>query len=283
MEYPIKSLITFLLLISFAFNACEELDVRGMFISYESVNNRFEQSMEWNASHPFREIIVSTDNYSIFSMGDSHVGSTTNLDIFFNNARATNVSAVVMAGDITTGHAEDYNVFQQHIPNQDSLPSFPIIGNHDLYFNGWSQFYSRFGSSTYIFTIKTNVASDLFICLDTGGGTLGNKQLDWLEDKLQSLRPDYRRCIVFTHNNFFRFRHTSSTNPLVEELQVLMDLFTKYQVNMVVTGHDHEHDVELFGNTTYLVMDALKDGLSNSGYLQLIIENGNIEYKFINL
>jgi len=144
-------------------------------------------------------------------------------------------------------------------------------------------FYSHFGSSTYIFTIKTNVASDLFICLDTGGGTLGNKQLDWLEDKLQSLRPDYRRCIVFTHNNFFRFQHTSSTNPLVEELQILMDLFTKYQVNMVVTGHDHEHDVELFGNTTYLVMDALKDGLSNSGYLQLIIENGNIEYKFINL
>ncbi|MCD6597394.1 MAG: metallophosphoesterase [Bacteroidales bacterium] len=283
MEYPIKSLITFLLLISFAFNACEELDVRGMFISYESVNNRFEQSMEWNASHPFREIIVSSNNYSILSMGDSHVGSTTNLDIFFKNARGTNASAVVLVGDITSGHAEDYEIFQQHLPDQDSLPSFPIIGNHDLYFNGWTQFYSRFGSSTYIFTIKTNEATDLFICLDTGGGTLGNKQLDWLENKLQTLRSDYRHCIVFTHNNFFRFRHTSSTNPLVEELQILMDLFTKYQVNMVVTGHDHEHDVELFGNTTYIVMDALKDGLSNAGYVQLIINNGIIEYNFINL
>ena len=283
MGYPIKSLITLFLVISFSITSCEEIDVRGMFVSYESVNNRFEQSMEWNASHPFREIIVPSDNYSILSMGDSHVGSTTNLDIFINNAKAINASAVVMVGDITTGLAEDYEIFQQHIPNQDSLPSFPIIGNHDLYFNGWDQFYSRFGSSTYLFTIKTNEATDLFICLDTGGGTLGNKQLDWLKDKLQTLRPDYRHCIVFTHNNFFRFRHTSSTNPLVEELQVLLDLFAKYHVNMVITGHDHEYNVQLFGNTTYIVMDALKDGQSNSGYLQLIIENGNIEYNFVNL
>ena len=93
-----------------------------------------------------------------------------------------------MAGDLTTGHEEDYNVFEQHLPQQDSLPAFLIAGNHDLFFNGWKEFYSRFGSSTYLFTVKTPDATDLFICLETGGGTLGDKQLEWLINILQTIR-----------------------------------------------------------------------------------------------
>ena len=99
---------------------------------------------------------------------------------------ASNAVAVVMVGDLTTGHAEDYALFEQHLPNRDSLPSFLIPGNHDLYFNGWEEFYTRFGSSTYFFTIRTTTATDLFICLDSGGGTLGNLQLDWLKEMLEN-------------------------------------------------------------------------------------------------
>ncbi len=218
MGHQLKTRIVLLLTFLIAFSACEKADFMGMFISNESVNQRFEQSINWNTLHPFREIVVLSDNYSILSMSDSHVGGTANLDTFLNIAKTTNVSALIMVGDLTTGHAKDYAEFQQHIPNQDSLPSFLIVGNHDLYFDGWPEFYSRFGSSTYFFTISTPSATDLFICLDTGGGTLGTKQLDWLKDVLQTMRPNYRRCIVFTHNNLFRFRRTFSTNPLVEEL-----------------------------------------------------------------
>ena len=283
MGHKLNTLIALFVAIIFSFTACEEADIGGMFISGESANQRFEQSMEWNAQHPSCEIVVPSDDYLIFSMSDSHVGGTNNLDIFFSNAKTTKASAVVMVGDLTTGHEKDYAVFQQHIPSTDSLSTFLIAGNHDLYFNGWNQFYSRFGSSTYIFTIKTPAAKDLFICLDTGGGTLGSKQLDWLKDILQTKRTDYRRCILFTHNNLFRFRRTASTNPLVEELHVLMELFTKNQVDMVVTGHDHVQNASSFGNTTHIVMDALKDGSSHSGYFQLNVKNGNIEYKFVNL
>ena len=74
---------------------------------------------------------------------------------------------------------------------------------------------------------------------------------------------------MFTHNNFFRTRHTDSTNPLVEEIDVLVELFTRYNVNMVITGHDHKKDAEVFGKTTYIVMDALKDGQSNAGFFRL--------------
>jgi len=195
MGHPVKIFAALLLLFSFSFISCEDLDVSGMFRSYDPVNERFEQSMEWNASHPFRVIPVPADEYTIFSMGDSHVGPTKNLDAFFRDAKTKNAAAVVMVGDLTTGYAEDYEVFQQHVPDPDSLTSFYIVGNHDLYFNGWNQFFPRFGSSTYYFSVETGVDSDLFICLDTGGGTLGNKQLDWLKDILKNIRPNYRNCL----------------------------------------------------------------------------------------
>jgi len=264
-------------------SGCDKADIAGMFLSDESVNQRFEQSMEWNTNNGYRNITVSEDNYIILTMSDSHVGGTRNLDSFLNRAKNINAAAVVMVGDLTTGHAKDYAVLEEHIPNPDSLPSFLVAGNHELYFDGWSEFYSRFGSSSYYFSVQTPVASDLFICLDTGGGTLGSKQLDWLKDILSSIRPDYRHCVILTHNNLFRLRRTATTNPPIEELHVLMDLFTKHRVDMVITGHDHEKHTKLFGNTTYITMNAIHDGKKNAAYLQLNIKSGNLDYSFINL
>lgn len=77
---------------------------------------------------------------------------------------------------------------------------------------------------------KTNQATDLFICLDTGGGTLGNKQLIWLENVLQGSRAE-----------------------------------------------------EVFGYTTYLILDALLDGDPYASYLKLTVCNGGIGYEFIGI
>jgi hypothetical protein len=139
-----------------------------------------------------------------------------------------------------------------------------------------------FGSSSYSFSVTTPVASDLYICLDTGGGTLGPSQLSWLKELLINERPNYRRCVIVTHNNLFRIRRTTSTTPQVEELSVLIELFAKYSVDMAITGHDHKKNVVEFGGTVHITMDALKDGLDYSGYFQLNVESGKLGYNFIN-
>ena len=180
--------ITFWLFLFVVFSACEKYEIRGFFLSYESANQRFDQSMDWNYENPFKEITVPVEDYTIYVMADCHVGGTKNLDFFLDEAIRMNAVAAVMAGDLTTGHAEDYNTFKQHLPGQEILTSFQMVGNHDLYFDGWKQFYSLFGSSSYLFTVKTPQASDLYICLDTGGGTLGSNQLDWLKDILETDR-----------------------------------------------------------------------------------------------
>lgn len=264
-------------------SACDKFEMRGFILSYESADERFRQSAIWNSDHPEREIIISENEYSIYAMGDSHVGGTNNLDAFIADGIASNALALVMVGDITTGHAEDYAVLNDHIPDPNSIESFLIVGNHDLYFGGWNQFYSLYGASTYKFTIITPQAKDLFICLDTGSGTLGSEQLDWLKNTLETERANYRHCILFTHNNLFRNRHTTSTNPLVEELHIMLDLSIKYSINMVVTGHDHKRNVESFGGTTYITMDALLDDYDDAGYLKLNFDHSEIKFEFINI
>ncbi len=92
--------------------------------SSESVDMRFNESREWNMSHPSRDIIVESDDYSILAMADIHVGSTANLDRFYDIARTKKPAAVIIDGDLTGGLSEDYAKFENHMPQDDSLRSF---------------------------------------------------------------------------------------------------------------------------------------------------------------
>ena len=276
----IKILLPFFV---FSLTGCEIMEFRGFFTSYENVNNRFIQSEEWNIINGFSEINTDQETYIIHVMSDSHVGSTKNLDTFFSYSSDEEVAAAIMVGDITTGHKEDYDVLSNHLPLAGTMNVFAVVGNHDLYFDGWQYFYSIFGSSSYYFVINTPEQSDLFICLDTGGGTLGNKQFEWFKKLLETNRDDYRYCVVFTHINLFRFRPTASTNPMVEEIHVLQDLFLRHEVNMVITGHDHVENYDILGNTTHLTLGALLDDNDNASYLRLSVNDDKIEFNFIGL
>ncbi len=249
----------------------------------ESANYRFAQSTDWNESHPPREIVVQSDDYTILSAADSHVGTTENLDSFFKSAKAINPAAVVMAGDLTSGRSEDYQAFESHLPSPDSIQLFLTPGNHDLWSNGWAEFFSRFGASSYYFTVKTPAAVDLFIILDTGSGTLDDGQMQWLKTTLYKMRPNCRHCLIFTHNNFFRVNQNLASNPPVEELEPLIELFTLNRVEAVITGHHHLRDMTLFGITTYIQTGALKDGTPDAGYLNVGINDDRVVYKFQDL
>ncbi|HBE41527.1 MAG TPA: hypothetical protein DDW27_10050 [Bacteroidales bacterium] len=246
-----------------------------------SVNKRFGQSMVWNSTNLNKEIVVNTDHYLILFTGDSHVGGIKNLTTLLRIARNSNAVAVTMAGDLIDGNPKDYAKLSQCLQTQDSVPYFLTVGNHDLWFNnGWDEYFIRFGASTYTFTIKTPTGNDLYISLDSGSGTLGTDQLKWFENTLQNQRLYYRRCIVFTHLNFFRFRFSEISNPLVEELNKLIELFTRYHVDMLISGHEHRRYTQVFGLTTYIVMEPLKDGVYNAGYLKLNVDKGELNYSY---
>ena len=258
-----------------------DVDVTGFVYTPVPVNERFAMSVQWSDDYPPREIHVEGDQYMLMVGSDSHVGGTDNLSGFIESAVENGAAMIAIAGDISTGWEDDYAIAAAELEGAGSIPVCVVPGNHDLYFNGWNSFYDYFGASAYTFIVHTADTSDLYIFLDTGGGTLGGDQMQWLKELLDKQRGDHRYACVITHVNFFRNRFTLSTNPLNEELLVLLDLFAENRIDLVIQGHDHKRNEEIFGNTTYITLDAMQDVNDDASYLELEVNTDRIRHSFV--
>ena len=266
----------------------KNIDYKGLFYtSNESPDERFAQSMDYNSSHGYVVITDVPDEYKVYVMSDIHVDFSTNtLDRYVSDFLAdTTAPFSLCLGDLinATGH---FDYFAEHVkPVTDAgRKIFYTVGNHDLYFNQWDEFFSRFGSSTYWFEVHTVSGSkDLYISIDSGNGALGCDQRNWLENVLRDKRyQGFRHVVVFTHTHFFKKDssqgHTS--NFSLEETYDLTDLFDRYDITMVLQGHSHSRDLTLFKDVIYLRVDALEDHYPDAYYT--ILKVGNyINYNFV--
>ena len=258
----------------------ENVDFSGFITTTDPVEERFYDSKLINDVQSVPAVVnISGDEYRVLIAGDSHVGGTKNLNLLFEDARNSSAGFVVLAGDLTTGKAEAYKTLSDFLTYYPDIRCFTIAGNHDLFFDGWKSYKKYFGSSTYTKTIVTDSDSDLWIFLDSGSGTLGSGQVTWLNTLLETQRSNFRYCNVVTHVNFFRPRYTTSTNPNIEELRVLLPLFAKYKVDNVIMGHDHRRNVENFDGTRYIILDDIQDISQAASYLEISVGN-KIEINF---
>ena len=65
----------------------------------------------------------------------------------------------------------------------------------------------------------------------------------------------------------------------VEETAVLTNLFSKYDVNMVISGHDHTSQVKLFNGVCYIITDAILDESEKWSYLKVTFSD-EVSYSF---
>ncbi|MCO5252894.1 MAG: metallophosphoesterase [Bacteroidetes bacterium] len=274
-----------LLFISLTLSSCfKEADFSGFIRSTDRSESCFKESMEWNSNHPFKIIETDNESYKVLVTSDVHVGGADtyeNFLKFIDRSSQPDITAAVYVGDLSSGRKEHQELFKSLLPQDSVVQSFPIAGNHDLYFDGWDAFYSVFGSSTYYFTIKTPSKQDLYICLNSGNGTHGSSQIAWLKNLLETQRNHYDRCVIFSHCNFFRTHHTPSTSPNMDEILVLMDLFETHTVDMVINGHDHKRDEKQLGLCKYIILDALRDDANNASYMVLQKTNTSFKYEFV--
>ena len=112
-------------------------------------------------------------------------------------------------------------------------------------------------------------------------GSLGKKQMDWLYQILEEKRSQYRHCIVMTHTNFFdrEMSQFPSGNFSIEETAMLTDLFTRNNVNLVISGHDHTNENLIFNNVTYLVLDDIQDLDHEPTYFIVDVTNENVSFE----
>jgi hypothetical protein len=266
-------------------NGCEKYNFISMVIPpSDLVNSRFEQSMRITQGKAVTQI-EAADDYMFYVCTDTHIDKTSvNLEAFNSILRNDdNATFGVMLGDAIDRRdnlpryleAIDYN------PNihKFDYTIFNVIGNHDVYFNGWEDYKSLIGPSVYWFKVKTPSYSDLYITLDSATGTLGRKQFDWLKSFLAENRNQYRHCIVFTHVNilYSDLSQWVTSNLPIDETFALLELFSKYNIELVLQGHDHYRDDQIFNGVRYTVVGTIEDSVDNPEYITVFVNNENID------
>ena len=281
---------------------CNRLDMVGMFINRSDTEERVNDWLDYNEQ--FGEPVFENvpDNYRVYSCSDSHYSDRDDVtpqgenDRVFNFVTAErNDSCAVfslIAGDLANESGETpyimiensirYNAERQ-IKND---PCFPIVGNHDVYYDCAKFYKQHFHTSTYSVTVKTvGGHQDLFLFLDSGNGTHGKRQMDWLEDKL-SHRDEYRNCVVVSHCWLFRTSYNYTTTPAAnlpeDEQYAFMDLMSDNNVSLVVMGHFHACEQRQFNGVTYVMTDNLNEETDAPSYL--ILNCGEkVSFEYMNL
>ena len=261
------------LTIVFAMSSCEYDLIRFGWTDY-SVDERFNDSKTYNETHPAQCLEVDSDEYSFIATSDYHLHQEeVFLPQLFCYINSSESKFIILNGDIYNSKEEFADYAFSALANGIKIPAYYTCGNHDQYF-GWEMYFSRWGSSTYSFTVTTPNHKDLYIALETGSSTLGIGQYEWLVDVL-STREEYRYCIVFTHSNF---TYQGLTNGVFtqEETVVLLDLFAKNNVNLVISGHSHIENDKTIANVRYITTGAMKDG--HFGTCQ--VGNSEVDFEF---
>ena len=266
---------------------CNRLDIAGMVVNRSDTEERVAEWLDYNAQNSEPVIENAPDEYHIYSCSDSHYSERDSIvpqgekDRLYKyiTAERNDPKAIfaIHAGDMVNESGEAgfrmteaalrYNAETQ----AENDPCFLVIGNHDVYFNCADYFKQYFHTSTYTVTVKTvGGFQDLYIFLDSGNGTHGKRQLEWLEEKL-SHREDYRHCLVISHNWLFRTSYNYTTTPAAnlpqDEQYAFMDLMSQNHVELVLMGHFHMREQRQFGGVQYVMSDNLNDSQVTPSYL----------------
>lgn len=270
------------------------LDIPGMFWgSSPEIDTRIEDSFRYNDQHGYPVIQAADETYNVYVGTDSHVSFTRrNWVRFISDYRSDAACPLAIhLGDMIDAQ----NHWDYMAGAVDSVPKNPykqdtllaIAGNHDLYFNQWSEYTKRYGTSTYYAIVRTPMGKkDLFIFLDTAEGTLGAKQQDWLERLLKwADGQSFRHIVACTHTCVFKRDasqgHTS--NMTLEETYHLLNMLQNHHVEFFLQGHDHSREVSQYREMTSIIIDALKDTEKGQAYMVMQMSDAAIGYNFVSL
>ena len=280
--------------------SCNRLDIPGMVINRSDTEERVADWLDYNEQNGEPVIENAPDEYHVYSCSDSHYSQRDSIvpqgendrlykyitaerndpEALFAIHAGDMVNESGEAGFIMTEAALQYNAETQ----AENDPCFLVIGNHDVYYDCAKLFNQHFNNSTYTVTVKTvGGYQDLFIFLDSGNGTHGKRQLEWLEEKL-SHRKDYRHCVVISHNWLFRTSYNDTTTPAAnlpqDEQYAFMDLMSNNNVELVLMGHFHMREQRQFGGVHYVMSDNLNDSKVTPSYLVVTVgEKVSYEYE----
>lgn len=117
---------------------------------------------------------------------------------------------------------------------------YTILGNHDCFGMGWKEYKKIVSPFNSYYRFKTNGLSDgqgfWWYFLDSASGSLGNKQL---EDFTKHMYEDDIPRIVLSHYPIYQDDLLYFTTQNTDERDKLLDLCSKTNTKLVLSGHHH--------------------------------------------
>lgn len=200
-------------------------------------DQRFRESLSLSAPS-FSVSPPNPEEFSFAMVGDLHVGGTevSRFRKILETAQAEGDLFVILLGDISDkGQLESFQAVQNALKDFGfENKAIPILGNHDVFGEGWMEYQKIWGASHY----SVEAGNSRFIALDSADGTLGEDQFDWVVSELN--RPALSHTFILSHympvvpgqRTYLRL-----SNQL--EAERLMSLAFKKGVAGVFGGHYH--------------------------------------------
>ncbi len=196
--------------------------------------------------------LAQSDNFSFAIVGDLHIGNqdTTRFRKILSMANAEGDSFIILLGDIVDkGEQQDFIAVQNALKENNYEGKFlPVIGNHDIFDEGWNHFRDRLGPSHY----TLQFGNSKYIAIDTADGTLGEPQRDWLEAELGKDSP-FHIFILSHYLPIIPGERTYLKLSNEEEALALMSLTSERGVRSWLGAHYHSFIVGSVEGVTYVV------------------------------
>lgn len=239
-------------------------------------------------------IYLTDTHYWVKSDGTSHGSEISEETIKNIYARHPEATMVIDSGDTidTGGNDRIWNIMYKHRESLKTLTYASVPGNHEYYVNGTGMMDNRFfaamspslmngpeeinkGSSYYF--VYNDV---LFLMIDNVKATNYNQHFAWMESVL---RNNTSKFIVVNY-------HIPTHEGGTDQDDKYNDLFQKYGVDLVLSGHYHTEDYDfIYNNEDIESGDAgvhffrgASSGVKGNapvGYAITISESGHITIK----
>jgi predicted phosphodiesterase len=257
---------------AFCFLSACNVDILGLFYSSD-LDERLAERDNFRFLTEAQRSLSLGNNYSFIVLTDTHIedGDAYGLeglkDVIAGNSQ---IRFVVVLGDITQyGSRTDMFKFID-VSRSFAVPCYPVIGNHDVYFNNWPVWKDHIGSTRY----KINGDGTTLFILDSANAFFGMEQLNWLQREIKNTSG---RVFVFTHSNLFvndptDIQQLSDMNERARIMSIL-----KNKCDIMFMGHSHERRENEAGNVKYVNIEGFRD---TKGYCLVSVTSAGVSYSF---
>ena len=249
---------------------------------------------------------------SDFHYGGSDANSDERTQILRNISEDPNVNLFFMNGDIVDlGMVNGYwSEFFSDVSENMTKPVALVLGNHDTLIGGLYHFRNYFYGAD---GVKIDSGNELYHRIDVGNvhflvlevlwGTeeFTPEQKKWLEDQLSSI-PQEDWVIPISHCFYYSSGDVETGRVWADHedtTRLISPLFEKYNVDLVISGHNHHMELLEKDGVTY-VLDGVAGGNTTGprpiksdyskwfygdsrGYLEVTVKQNEAELLFKNV